>query len=99
MSDLGELLLNNIVILPERRLVNIVSTDPRITEQAKPPMEAAAAGYLQTIRSTCPESKDCEAVLDRFEQDVPEAHVTVLSIGVICSKACVQCPMNVREKL
>ncbi len=98
MSELGNL-VNNIVFLPERRLLNIVSTDARIAEEAKPGMETIAQELLQTVRSECSEGDNCEAKLDRFEQEVPEIHGAVFSIGIICGKACATCPMDVRKAL
>lgn len=91
-------MLDTILYMPGRELFVLASTGgiPTSTEQA---MNDMSTRLLEDIRADCAKGEACDAETTALKGMIGETAGTILSIGIICSNACADCPMQLRQEL
>jgi hypothetical protein len=91
--------LNRIVYIPGRELLNLISTDMGQLEANQKAMDTMGEDLLEDIKKECAQGAECGAEVAKFKERVEEISGAVTSVGIICSKACLDCPLNLRQEL
>jgi hypothetical protein len=95
-----ELLLNNIVHLPDRALLScVVNRLDAYDDGVKVTMDRLGAQLLAKKQQECGKEIECEARASSSEHEVPEISGKVYAVGILCGRACVDCPLDLRDVL
>jgi hypothetical protein len=87
----------NIVVMPGRALVSLVAIPAKTPQPEEPVMLQIAEKLRDEVVTEC--STDCEARIERFDEEIIELEGRVLAVGVVCSRACDFCPAGIRDTL
>ncbi len=91
--------LNRIVYVPERELLNLISTDTEQLGANQKAMDEMGESLLDDVKKGCAQGAECGAGVAKFKEHVEQISGTVTAVGIICSKTCVDCPLNLRQEL